>query len=355
MLVNFELFKRKTNVLGIDIGASSVKLVQLESGKDGWHLLNLGILPVAEGAVVDNHFTDQAIITKTVKALQASIKAAGKEAACSISGNTVIVRKITMQQMTTAELEAQISWEAEQYIPFDINDVYVDFQILDEDPEDPSRMQVLLVASKKDVVNDYVTVFKNAGINLTVMDVDVFAVQNAFELNFGADNQVLALVNIGATSININIIMDGKSLLTRDLQMGGRQYNEEISKQFGCSLEEAEAKKILAADLDDEQLFDLMQRVSESIAQEIRRTIDFYSSTATQEEKVVRLYICGGSSKTFGLAKEIEDRTGITVEQLNPFAGIRIDESKFDPAYIKEMAPLMTVATGLAMRKVGDK
>ncbi|MDY0300673.1 MAG: type IV pilus assembly protein PilM [Trichlorobacter sp.] len=355
MLANFELFKRKKNMLGIDVGSKAIKLVQLEAGKDGYHLLNLGILPLSDGAVVDNHFADQAIISQTIKQLQASLKASGKEAACSVSGNTVIVRKITMQQMTTEELESQISWEAEQYIPFDINDVYVDFQILDEDPEDPSKMQVLLVASKKEVINDYVLVFKNAGLNLTVMDVDVFAVQNAFELNHGASSQVVGLVNIGAETMNINIIMAGKSLFTRDVQVGGNQYNEEIIKQLGCSAEEAETKKMLAEELDDEHLLDMMQRINESIAQEIRRSLDFYSSTATEEEKVTRLYLSGGSSKVCGLIKSIKARTDVDVELFNPFAGIRFDESRFDPEYLKEIAPLMTIAVGLAMRRVGDK
>ena len=178
------------------------------------------------------------------KSLLKSLGVKATEAACSISGNAVIIRKIVLPAMTSEELEEQIQWEAEQYIPFDINDVNIDFQILGADEHDPSKMNVLLVASKKDIVNDYTAVFNEAGLKLSVVDVDSFAVQNAFEINYDVfPEEVIALVNIGANIMNLNIVKGGISVFTRDVQLGGSLYTDEIQKQFSVSGEEAEKIK----------------------------------------------------------------------------------------------------------------
>lgn len=349
------LFGKKKDIIGIDIGSSGVKLVQLRLLKEGYQLQHVGLLPLSAEAIVDNTLMDSSSVVETVKQLVRSLGIKGKEAACSISGNSVIIRKISLPLMPVEELEDQIRWEAEQYIPFDINDVSVDFQILSPDAQGISKMNVLLVASKKDIINDYQTVFAEAGLKLVVMDVDAFAVQNAYETNYPEEqNEVVALVNIGASIINLNIVCAGASLFTRDVQMGGSLYTEEIQKQFGVSDEDAEHKKLTAAESDEARLMDIMQRVNDTMAQEIRRSLDFYNSTAG-EGMISKVYLSGGAAKTLLLMEAIQRKLSLPVKMLNPFLKVAVNGKDFGAGYLEELAPLVTVAVGLATRRLGDK
>ncbi|WP_129127702.1 type IV pilus biogenesis protein PilM [Geomonas oryzae] len=349
------LFSKKKDIVGVDIGSSAVKLVQLRPAKGGYHLVKIGILPLPAEAIVDNTLMDSSSIVETVRQLLTTLGVKAKEAACSISGNSVIIRKISLPVMPVEELEDQIHWEAEQYIPFDINDVNVDFQILSPDEQDPSKMNVLLVASKKDIINDYLSVFAESGLKLVVVDVDSFAVQNSYELNYPADpDQVVALVNIGASIFNLNIVRDGISLFTRDVQMGGNLYTEEIQKQFGISSGEAEEMKLGAADAADPRLKEVLQRVNDTIALEMRRSLDFYNSTAG-EERITKVFLSGGGAKTLQLVEAVQQRLSLPVELMNPLTNVTVNEKEFDPKYLDEIAPLMSVAVGLATRRAGDK
>lgn len=352
----FGLFKKKKDLVGIDIGSSSVKLVQLQPTRDGYQLLNAALVPLPPEAIVDNSLMDSAAVSEVVKNLVASLGIKARDAVCSISGNAVIIRKILLQTMTTEELEEQIGWEAEQYIPFDIKDVHIDFQILGPDSIDPNKMQVLLVASKKDIINDYSAVFAEAGMQLSVMDVDAFALQNAFELNYGGSDEVHALVNVGAGVMNINVVKGESSLFTRDVQMGGNQYTEEIQKQLGVNAQEAEQMKLLAGDQQKTgPLFEVINRVNDSLAQEIRRSIDFYNSSAVGDERIARISMSGGCSKMAGFREAVSAKLGMEVAQLNPFERLIVNDREFDPEYLQEIGPLMAVGVGLAIRRVGDK
>ncbi|OGU24844.1 MAG: pilus assembly protein PilM [Geobacteraceae bacterium GWF2_54_21] len=349
------LFKKKKEVIGIDVGSSSVKLVQLKDNKGSYQLLNAGIIALPPEAIVDNSLMDSASIAATIKNLVSSMGIKVKDVACSISGNSVIIRKIILPAMPQEELEDQITWEAEQYIPFDINDVNMDFQILSPDSHDPSKMNVLLVASKKDIINDYVSVFNEAGLHLCVVDVDSFSVQNAFEINHdvGAD-AIVSLINIGASVMNINVVKDGITLFTRDVQMGGNLYTEEIQKQLGISGHDAESGKMLANETNNKPLLDVLIKVNETIIQEIRRSLDFYNSTAS-DDRITSIYVSGGGSKVYKLIDMITEKTGLPVETINPFATLKYNEKDFDPEYLQEIGPLMAVPVGLAIRRVGDK
>ncbi len=349
------LFNRKKEVIGIDIGSSSVKLVQLKDLKGSYQLLNAGITPLPPEAIVDNTLMDSSAIVGAIKNLITSLGIKVKDVACSISGNSVIIRKIVLPTMPLEELEDQITWEAEQYIPFDINDVNMDFQILSQDNIDPSKMNVLLVASKKDIINDYVAVFNESDLHLSVVDVDSFAVQNSFEVNHdvGAED-VIALINIGANVMNINIVKGGVTLFTRDVQMGGNLYTEEIQKQMGLSSIEAESIKTLADETRNSTLLEVIGKVNETITQEIRRSLDFYNSTAN-DERISRIFVSGGGSKVYMLVESVFEKTGLPVEFINPFAKLKYNEKDFDPEYLQEIGPLMAVTVGLAIRRVGDK
>jgi type IV pilus assembly protein PilM len=345
----------KKEIIGIDIGSSSVKLVQLKEQKGGFILQNVGMLPLPLEAIVDNTLMDSSSIAETIKKLLKGLNIRVRDAACSVSGNSVIIRKISSPAMPYEELEEQIHWEAEQYIPFDVNDVNIDFQILAPDKQDPSKMDVLLVASKKEIINDYLAVFNEAGLNLTVVDVDSFAVQNAFLLNYDVDpEKVFALINIGASMMNLNIVKNDISLFTRDVQMGGNLYTEEIQKQFGVSIEEAERMKITGDTPDSTKFNDTISRVNETLAMEMRRSLDFYNTTAG-EGKINEVFISGGGAKTPMLVEAVQQRLGLPVVIINPFRNIKYNEKEFDSNYLNEIGPLVSVAVGLATRRFGDK
>lgn len=349
------LFAKNKELVGIDIGSSSIKLVQMSEHKGTFHLKNLGVLPLPSEAIVDNSLMDTTSIVETIKDLLKSLGSRATEAVCSISGNSVIIRKISLPAMTPEELEEQIAWEAEQYIPFDINDVNLDYEILDTDLSASGKMTVLLVASKKEIINEYVSVFGEAGLKLVVVDVDSFAVQNIYELNYTpAQGEVVALVNIGASILNLNVVRDGISLFTRDIQMGGNLFTEEIQRQFALSSQDAERIKITGEFQDQSRLLEVISKVSENLSMEIQRSLDFYNSSA-DDDKISKIYLSGGCSKVSSLTEALTRRLGLPVEVLNPLQKVSYNEKEFDPEYLQEIGPLVVVAAGLAMRRVGDK
>ncbi|MBS4068902.1 MAG: type IV pilus assembly protein PilM [Sulfurimonas sp.] len=350
------LFQKKRDVLGIDIGSSAIKLVQLKQQKGTYLLQNIGVVPLPSEAIVDNALMDSSSIVETIKKLIKSLNLKEKEVASSISGNSVIIRKISLPVMPPEELDEQIHWEAEQYIPFDINDVNIDFQLLPQDDLDAAKMNVLLVASKKDIIDDYLTVFNESGLKLVVMDVDSFAVQNAFEFNYDFEpDDVYALINIGASMMNFNIVKGGVSLFTRDVQMGGNLYTEEIQKYYGLGTDEAERVKLTGESPGEGPLADVTGRINDSLAIEIRRSLDFYNSNAGEVGRISKVFLSGGCAKMAMLASTVADRLGLPVELLNPFQKIKYNDKDFDPEYLQEIGPLMTVALGLATRRHGDK
>ncbi|BCR04679.1 type IV pilus assembly protein PilM [Desulfuromonas versatilis] len=351
------LFKGKKDVIGIDIGSSSVKSVQLREVKGGYQLVGLGNYPLPPEAIVDNAIMDSSAVVEAIRNLVESQKIKTKNVATSISGHSVIIRKIQLPIMTEEEMESSIQWEAEQYIPFEISEVNLDFQILGPDAKDPSQMNVVLVAAKKEFVNDYVAVFSECGLNPVVMDIDCFAIENAFEASYGtAAEGIVALINMGAGAMNVNILKEGVSVFTRDIQVGGNMFNEEIQKRLGLSGEDAERVKLGAEleDVDPDELQEVMQDSVETLCQEVQRSLDFFSATSA-DEKVQKIFITGGVSKATQVKESLEQRLGIPVEGMDPFRQIVVDEKNFDMEYIKAIGPLFTVAVGLAMRRLGDK
>ena len=351
------LFQKKKDVIGIDIGSSSVKMVYLKEAKGGYQLAGLGMAMLPAEAIVDNAIMDSSSIVSVVRGLVESQKIKTKNVATSISGHSVIIRKIQLPIMTEEEMEASIQWEAEQYIPFEISEVNLDFQILGPDPQDASLMNVILVAAKKDFVSDYVALFKECGLNPLVMDIDCFAVENVFEVNHGTSpDEIVALIDMGASSMNVNVLRGGMSVFTRDIQVGGSAYNEEIQKRLGLNNEDAEIAKLggVVADVTPEAVTEVIEDTTESLTQEVQRSIDFFSATSS-DEKVQKVYITGGVSKVAAVQRSLENRLGVEVELLDPWRQIAVNEKDFDPEYLQAMGPVYTVAAGLAMRRMGDK
>jgi type IV pilus assembly protein PilM len=351
---------RGKNVVGLDIGSSAVKVIQIKESKRGLQLLSFGMAPLPPEAIVDGALMNSSAIVDTILELYARTRIKNKDVAIGIAGHSVIIKKISLPAMTPEELEESIQWEAEQYIPFDINDVNIDVEILNPNAQG-GQMDVLLVAAKKEIVNDYTAVVTEAGLNPVIVDVDSFAVQNQFERNYDLhrDDSVV-LVNVGASVTSINILAKGVSSFTRDITMGGNQFTEEIQKQLNVSYEEAEALKLggeLGRESDSlvpQEVERVMVGVAENLASEVQRSLDFYAATSA-ETALARVYLSGGTSKIPALGRILSQRTGLPVDVMNPFQRLEYDERAFHPDYMNEVAPMAAVAVGLGLRRTDEQ
>ena len=352
------MFASKKDIVGIDVGSSAVKLVRLRESRGNFHLVNIGIMPLAPETIVDSAIMDSTAIVGAIQNLMTGMKVKAKRVATSVSGHSVIIRKIVLPVMTEAELEASIQWEAEQYIPFDISEVNIDFQIIGPDVKDPSQMNVILVAAKKDFVDDFVAVFIEAGLEPMLMDIDCFAVENMFDYNYGfVEDEVVALIDMGASATSVNVLKGEASVFTRDIQAGGNLLSEELQKRLGFSREEAEQAKLGDRDIanvDADSINEVLTDAIENLVQEVQRSLDFFTATSS-EDRVSKVYLTGGVSSSEQVREALEARLGIPAERVNPFRNLTINEKEFDSEYLNAIGPMFSVATGLAMRKVGDK
>ena len=352
------MFTSKKDVVGIDIGSSAVKVVCLHESRGAFQLESIGIMPLNPETIVDNTIMDSTAIVDVVQNLLSSLKIKSKKVATSVSGHSVIIRKISLPVMTDSELEASIQWEAEQYIPFDISEVNIDFQILGPDPKDPSQMNVMLVAAKKDFVDDHTALFVEAGLDPVVMDIDCFAVENMFNYNYGfVDDEVVALIDLGASATSVSVLRGETSIFTRDIQTGGNLLSEELQKRLGLSTEEAERAKLgdrNIADVDPDSVDEILTDAIENLAQEVQRSLDFFAATSS-DDHITKAYLTGGVSNSVKVREALEERLGIPAERVDPFRNIKIKDKEFDTEYLDAIGPMFSVAAGLAMRKVGDK
>lgn len=350
-------FFKKTDVVALDIGSNAVKLIQLAPTKKGWKLVKVGMGQLPPEAIVDGSIIDSMTVINVVRDLIGQQDIRVKNTVSALTGHSVIIKKVNLPVMTEAELSESIQWEAEQYIPFPITDVNIDFQILGADTEGRGQMEVMLVAVKKDVINDYTNVIKEAGLAPVIVDVDSFALENMFEINYSiAPNENIAVVNIGATITSINILRSGITIFTRAIPLGGNQFTEEIQKTLGISFRDAETMKLggTISGIDAGSVPEVIERVSGNVALEVKRSIDFFLGGAPGVF-VSKIYLSGGCAKTKGLQAIIQDKTAIPVEIVNPFINIECSPKKFASDYIKKVAPFFGVGVGLAIRKVGDK
>ncbi len=347
-----------SSMVGLDIGSSSVKAVEVVGrGRErGFELKGLGIAALPPEAIVQGAFLDSAAI---VSAIREAVQEAGtrnRNVAVGVSGHSVIVKKVSLARQTRSELEDAIQWEAEQYIPFDVNEVHLDFQILDSSSES-DQMDVLLVAAKKDLVDDYVQVIAEAGLKATCVDVAGFAVENTFEANYDvADDESIALVNIGAQVVNINVVQRGVPAFTRDITVGGNQYTEEIQRSLSLGFSDAERVKLGESEesgtreVVPQEIDQAVRQVTEQVVDEIGRSLDFFAATS-MDSQIERIVLCGGGAKVPGLDEAFSVRTGLEVERLDPLARM-LPQERFDAAYLEEVGPTLGVGVGLAMRRL---
>ncbi len=348
-------FSRATEPIALDIGSSFIKLVQLKGSKANYHLAKFGIVPLPPEVIVEGAVMDAARVVDAIKELLASQHVKTKDVVLSVSGSSVIIKRITVADMTDEELSESIKWEAEQYIPFSIDDVNVDFQKLGPGAQE-GQADVLLVAVKKDKINDYINLVKEAGLEPVVLDVDAFALANMYELNYDMEAGITALLNIGASVMNINILKDGMSIFTRDVTVGGNRYTEALQRDLGLTFEDAEkVKRGEAVDAaGHDQIAGIISSVTEDIVAETQRSLDFFRST-TGSEQVSRILVSGGCARIGNFTSVLGQRIEIPVETTNPFKNIKVDPKRFNPALLQEAGPQSAIAVGLAIRRPGDR
>lgn len=354
------LLTPKRQLVGLDIGSSGIKLVQLKENRGRYILQKFGFKPLEPEVIVDGTVMDEGRVVAAIKELFDELNVKVKQVAVSISGHAVIIKKISLPPMPDDELEGQVKLAAEQYIPFDINEVNIDFHVLPAAGGEASdgEMSVILVAAKKDKINELTELVKGAGLMPMVMDVDAFAIENMHAINYPmSQDETTALVNVGASVMNINIVSKGTSLFTRDIPIGGNRYTESIQRELGLSYEDAEALKKGGKASGSNQAAaaqSVIESVNAEVASEIARTIDYFKSTVTEGE-VQQVLLCGGGAQIAGLVKQLRDRMHAVVEVANPFAEVDTSGSDFDQAALADLAPMASVGIGLALRSVGDR
>jgi type IV pilus assembly protein PilM len=352
------VFRRAKSLVGLDIGSSAVKAVELKPSGKGYKVTAFGSEPIPPDSIVDGAIIDGASVADAIRRVFEIRKIQTKDVALSLSGNAVIVKKITLPVMTEAELGESIYWEAEQYIPFDIQDVNLDYQILDPgDAATGKTMDVLLVAAKKEKIADYTGVIAQAGRTAVVVDVDVFALQNAFEANYGIEpGQIVVLLNAGASATNINILQGEQSVFTRDISIGGNAYTEALQKELSLPFEQADRLKrgepVDGVTFEDAR--PVLRAVTENVMLEIQKTFDFFKATAASD-RIDRIVVSGGASRAEGFLEMLAERFEAPVELFDPFKKVAFDAARFKLDGDADVAPTAAVAVGLALRRAADR
>lgn len=379
---------RTRQVVGLDIGSHAIKMVVLRAAKGElpFELTHFGVAELPEESIVDGSVAEPDAVAQTIAALLEQHKVRGKLVATSISGNAVIVRRVSMARKDPEELRESLPWEAEEYIPFDVDEVDLDFAILGEDEEQDS-MDVVLVAAKRDRVDEFVDVIERAKRTAAVMDLDAFAVQNAFEFSYPERQfEDIAILNLGASVINMAVLEEGRPAFWRDIAIGMRQYTQALQRHF--MLDELDAEDLLhrvsradahaagqeatdpdrglagfsgegeaGADLEDAaadpRVREVIGQISDRIVAEVKKTFDFYETQAMREH-FDAVFLAGGGAHISDLARKLEERLGWPVERLDPLRRVQIPDSSFDPEYVWENGPRATVALGLALRGVTE-
>jgi type IV pilus assembly protein PilM len=342
------LFARKAMTVGLDIGSGLIKLVAISHSSGGPVLTKVAFTSVVNDAIVEGEVMDPAIVAEAIKGLLASAGIKGKKVVTAVGGRDVIIKKIAMDRMKEREAREVIRWEAEQHVPFDMDNVELDFQILDPEGEG-LQMTVLLVAAKRELVEHKVALLAEIGLEASVIDVDAFALHNAFEINYPeAMHGVVGLVNIGHETTNINILDDGVPVLTRDIPVGTRRFKEDLPRERGLSAEEAD--KVLQGVESSEALDPFLESRGEELAVGVERAAAFLQSASRSAGGISRIFTTGGGARIPRLNKVLSDRLKIPVQLANPIEKLQVADGVFDLLPIDEVAPLLMLPIGLALR-----
>jgi type IV pilus assembly protein PilM len=350
------LFAKKNHLIGLDIGSKTIKVCEVFTTRNSGYLLNkFGMIDIPNGSIEDGVIKDPETISQTIRELFKVQKVKEKNVAVSIGGYSVIVKKIMVQTMTDAELQETIQFEAEQYIPFDISDVNLDFQILGESAISANRLDVVLVAAKKELVDEYVNLIELSGLRPCIIDIDAFALQNIYEANYDTMDDVVALIDIGAGKTSLNIVRNSMSLFMRDVSLGCNQINHIISDKVSCSPEDAESIKITrnSDKINSDEITAIVTSVIGDWCLEIRRAIDFFYSTYP-DDPISKILLSGGGANITEFRHKLASETSAVVEIINPFIKFSIDK-RIDPSFLEKSSPQAAICMGLAIRRMGDK
>ncbi len=344
----------KKSLVGLDIGSSSVKAVELNKKSGGLQLVSLGFENLQPDTVVDGQIMELNNVSNVITSIFKDHQIKTNRVAAGVSGHSVIVKNIVLPQMSEEELQESFSWHAEEHIPFDIADVNLDYQITGNSAD---AVHVLMAACKSEKIANLKQAIQLAGKQPILIDIDAFALQNCYEVNYlPQEGEVVALLNIGAATMNINILNGSRSIFTRDASVGGSQYTNLLQKELGLTFEQAEATKRgmpLPDGVESKPIEPIIETVSDILALEVRKTMDFYRATSKDgASSIQKILLAGGGSKLPGLADYLNQRFEIPVEVFDPFRQIQVDGKKFDPDYMREIVPEMAVAVGLALRGV---
>lgn len=348
------MFFNSKKVVGLDIGTSSIKMAELDLSRGGATLQAFGITPTPSGSMYSGEISSPNAIAQAIKSLAAEIKSKRKNVSTGMWGTAVIVKKITIPKVEQKLVAQQVRWEAEQYIPFDINEISLSYHIV-QNATTAEAMDIILVGAQNALVYQYQACVVSAGLNLSVLDVSGFALANTFELNYGkVPGQTIALLNIGASVTNLVMITDGEVVFSRDIPIGGLNYTNEIHKELGVSVTEAESLKMAAAHKQEvpEQVHSVISSVTGSIAEEVRNSFDFFAASGSGVT-INKCYFTGGVSSTPQLINRLAEAVSVEFQPLNPFARVKPGKA-LKPQYLQQVAPFAAIVVGLGLRKLGD-
>lgn len=350
------MFGKKDHLVGLDIGSRSIKAAEVIKTNRGYRLKKFGIIDIAADAIQEGEIKDPEAVAGSIRKLFKQAKFKEKNVATSIGGYSVIVKKINVQRMPEDQLQKTIQFEAEQYIPFDINDVNLDFQILEQSESNPNQMSVLLIAAKQDMINSYVDLIQMAGLHPSIIDVDAFSLQNIFELNYSIKTGNVALVDIGASKTSLNVIRGASSEFIRDIPLGCDQINQQIISHLDCSSEESEKLKFgkHPDKISPEDLKGIVSAVVADWCTEIRHAFDFFYSTYP-DDQLSKIFLSGGGANIKEFHQLLADEASVEVETVDPFKNLLVNHRQLSASYLGQIAPQAAICLGLAIRRVDDK
>jgi len=355
-----EIFSGKKSLVGLDIGSSSVKLAEIISNAKGYYLNRFHEVPLPKGIIIDGILADAPVLSSKIKELFKIAHCGRKGVVTSLAGNSVIIKKVTLEQMNETELRELIHDEAGKYLPFDnMDDVNYDFQILGENNYNPNQMDIVIVAAKKEIVSSYLEAVTAAGQNVEIVDVAPFVLETLYEVNYEFDNEeIVVLINIGASTTGINVVKGGMSVFTRDFALAGNSITESIQEKYQIPFEEAEKLKIEGfpegSKNDNLDLKNNILEFAQPICMEIERSIDYFRSTFGGED-IKQVLLAGGSSRIPNITKHLSELLNVKTEIMDPFLKINYNKRKIDVKNLDSIKPIAATAIGLGLRKIGDK
>jgi type IV pilus assembly protein PilM len=355
-----EMISGKKSLVGLDIGSSSIKLAEVISNSKGHYLNRFSEVSLPKGVIVDGILADAVTLSAKIKEIFKISKCGRKGIVTSLAGNSVIIKKVTLEQMNEEELRDLIRDEAGKYLPFEsMDDVNYDFQILGENNYNPNQMDIIIVAAKKEIINSYLEAATAAGQNVEIIDVAPFVLETLYGANYEFDNEdIVVLINIGASTTGINVVKGGMSVFTRDFALAGNSITESLQEKHKVSFEEAEVLKIEGLPNGSEgenlDLKNSILELAQPICMEIERSIDYFRSTFGGED-IKKVLLAGGSARIYNLAKHLSEMLNVKTELIDPFLKISYNKKNIDPKNLESINPVAATAIGLGLRKIGDK